>query len=119
MGVMQEVLICCSPADLAVAEEIGLRLEWGAEIDAVLEDSAAESVTVTWESGRSSAAVLLLLSPESVPPRADRTEWGALLDHAAANAQPPVGAVLVGSASIRAFWSAGIFSGGEMARRKF
>lgn len=92
---MLEVLICCSPADRDVAEEIAIRLERGAEVDVLFEDSEGESIATKWEAGLSSAAVVLLLSPESVPPQADRTEWGALLDHAASNAEPPVAVVLV------------------------
>lgn len=91
---MLEVLICCAPADRELAEKIGARLERGAELDVVFDDSGGESVAAKWEAGLSSGAILLLLSPESVPPRADRTEWGALLDHVASNGEPPVASLL-------------------------
>lgn len=91
---MLEVLICCAPADRNLAEKIGARLERGAELDVVFDDSEGESVASKWESGQSSRAILLVLSPESVPPRADRTEWGALLDHVASNGEPPVASLL-------------------------
>lgn len=89
-----EVLICCAPADRDVAGKIGTRLERGAELDVVFDDTEAENVAAKWESGQSSAAILLLLSPASVPQRADRTEWGALLDHVASNGEPPVASLL-------------------------
>lgn len=92
---MLEIVICCSPADREVAQRIGDGLEHKAELDVVFEDSVGESVAGKWEAGLSSAAILLLMSPESVPPRADRTEWGALLDHVTSKADPPLGSVLV------------------------
>lgn len=90
-----EVFLCCSPADRPVAEAIAARLSHGAEATVTIDDGATESVASKWEGGLSSTAILLLLSPDSVPPRVSRDHWGDLLDHAAGNTQPPVATVLL------------------------
>ena len=92
---MLEVFLCCSPADQEVAAAITARLEHGAEVTVALDDSEPESAAVKWKWGRSCAAILLLLSPEAVPPRVSRADWGELLDHIASNADPPIGSLLV------------------------
>ncbi|MCC6587498.1 MAG: hypothetical protein IT168_12450 [Bryobacterales bacterium] len=90
-----EIFLCCSPADRPVADIIAARLSHGAEAIVTVDDGAAESVASKWEGGLSSAAILLLLSPDSVPPRVSRDHWGDLLDHAGGNTQPPVATVLL------------------------
>ena len=90
-----EVFLCCSPADRPVAEAIAARLSHGAEATVTIDDGATESVASKWEGGLSSTAILLLLSPDSVPPRVSRDHWGDLLDHAAGNTQPPIATVLL------------------------
>lgn len=74
---------------------ISERLRVGAEATVVLDDRGTESAAEKWEGGLSSTAILLLLSPEAVPPRVSRVEWGALLDHVTGQAGPPVGSLLV------------------------
>jgi len=94
---MLDVFLCCSPADRKIAAAIAARLERGAEVAVTVDDDATEPVAARWQGGMSFAAVLLLLSPEAVPPRVSREDWGALLDHLTSNAEPPAGAVLVRS----------------------
>jgi hypothetical protein len=92
---MVEIFLCCSPADREVAAAIAARLERGAGVTVTLDDGGTESVAVQWKWGDSAAAILLLLSPESVPLRAGRSDWGELLDHIGSNARPPVASALV------------------------
>src|SRR6266404_1703773 len=92
---MLEIFLCCSPADREVAAAVAARLEDTAEVTVALDDSRTGSVAVKWEGGLSSAAILLLLSPEAVPPQVSRTEWGAILDHITSNAEPPIGSIIV------------------------
>jgi len=92
---MLEVFLCCSPTDRGVAEVIAAHLEGGAEVRVALDASETGTVAVKWEGGLSSAAILLLLSPEAVPPNVGRADWGAVLDHITRNAVPPVGSLLV------------------------
>ncbi len=92
---MLEIFLCCSPADREIAAGIAARLEHSAEATVAIDDSQVESVAAKWEGGLSSSAVLLLLSPESVPPHTSRMAWGPVLDHIAGNADPPVGSVLL------------------------
>ncbi len=92
---MLEIFLCCSPADREVAAAISARLRDAAEAMVVLDDTETGSVVAKWEGGLSSTAILLLLSPEAVPPLVNRTSWGTLLDHITSNADPPIGSVLV------------------------
>src|SRR5215469_8092548 len=92
---MLEIFLCCSPADRDVAAAISARLKDAAEVTVVLDDAETGSVAVKWEGGLSSTAILLLLSPEAVPPRVNRTSWGTLLDHITSNTDPPIGSLLV------------------------
>ncbi len=89
---MLDVFLCCAPADRDVAAAVADRLERNVEA-VVSVDDAPESVTERWQGGLNSHAILLLLSPEAVPARASRDEWGELLDHT--GDLPAIGAVLV------------------------
>lgn len=94
---MLDVFLCHSPADREIAEEIAARLE-RAEVKAWLEQSGPgddESVAAIWEGGLSSAAILLLLSPEAVPARRSRATWRHVLEHLERSAEPALGSVLV------------------------
>ena len=91
---MSEVYFCFDPGERQVAEAIGARFE-RAGLTVAVDDSGEENVVQKWEAGLSSAAILLLLSPRSVPPRPARAEWGALLNHAASGTAPPVISLLV------------------------
>ena len=69
---MLDVFICHSAADRGVAAMIAARLERGAEAIVWLDECGGHSgqtIAATWEAGLSSAAILLLLSPEAVPQR--------------------------------------------------
>lgn len=92
---MLEVFLCFSPADREIAAAIATRLERNAEAKVVLDEGVTESVAARWEGGLSSSAILLLLSPEAVPPHVSRTEWGAVLDHLTTHADPPISSLLV------------------------
>src|SRR5215467_12420235 len=92
---MLEIFLCCSPADRDVAAAISARLKDAGEVTVVLDDTETSSVAVKWEGGLSSTAILLLLSPEAVPPQVDRTSWGTLLDHITSSTDPPIGSLLV------------------------
>ena len=92
---MLEIFLCCSPADRDVAAAISVRLKDAAEVTMVRDDTETSDVAGKWEGGLSSTAILLLLSPEAVPPQVNRTSWGPLLDHITSNADPPIGSLLV------------------------
>ncbi len=87
---MLDVFLCHAAADRGAASAIAARLERGAEARVWREESA--SVNTAWEYGLSSAAILLLLSPDSVPARVVREDWEGLLGHVGA---PAAGAVLL------------------------
>ncbi len=77
---------------------IAARLERGAEAKVWLDECGSHSgptVAATWEAGLSSAAILLLLSPEAVPEQRGRKDWELALNHLERNAEPPLGAVLL------------------------
>jgi hypothetical protein len=113
-----EVFLCCSPGDREVAATIASRLEQGAEVTVAVDDGETESVAAKWESGLSSAAILLLLSPEAVPgPLLNRADWGTLLDHVSKYADPPIGSLLVRGCNYPKSWNADASSGGTKAIR--
>jgi len=90
-----EVFLCCSPEARQVAAQIAARLQCNAEATVVIDDGAGEGLAAKWEGGVSSAAILLLLSPDAVPAVASRASWQAVLDHITSNAEPPLGSLLV------------------------
>lgn len=93
---MLDVVLCCSPADREVAAAIAARLERGAEAKVWLEEcGSAQTVATAWEAGLSSAAILLLLSPDTVPGRLTRAAWQSVLQHVERHASPPLCSVLV------------------------
>jgi hypothetical protein len=92
-----DVFLCHSAADREVAARIASRLE-RAESKVWLEQCSrddAHTIPEAWDGGISSAAILLLLSPDTVPQRLNRDEWEPLLAHVAGNATPPIGAILI------------------------
>ena len=91
---MSEVFFCVDPGEREVAAALKSRLE-RAGFEVAVDDSGQQSVAAKWEGGLSSAAILLFLSPQSLPPRPGRADWGALLDHMASGATPPVASLLV------------------------
>src|SRR5579864_4440141 len=96
---MLDVFLCHAPANREVAATIAARLERGAEANVWLDECGSHSgatLATAWEAGLTSAAILLVLSPEAVPPRLRREDWQSLLQHLERNGEPPVGAVLVG-----------------------
>src|ERR1035438_2082773 len=96
---MLDVFVCHSPADRDAAAVIAARLERGAETNVWLDKCGSHSgqtVAAAWEAGLTSAAILLLLSPDAVLPGLRREDWQSLLRHLERNADPPVGAVLLG-----------------------
>lgn len=94
---MLEIFLCCSPADREVAATVAARLEEAADVTVALEDSETGTVALNWEGGLSSAGILLLLSPDGVPPQVSRTDWAPVLDHITSNAEPPIGSIVVRS----------------------
>ena len=95
---MLDVFVCHSPGDREVAAVIAARLERGAETNVWLDECGSHSgqtVAAAWEAGLTSAAILLLLSPDAVPPGLHREDWQSLLRHLERNSDPPVSAVLI------------------------
>jgi len=87
-----DLYLCHAPTDREVAAKVHSRLERaGARVWLEQGDSIPE----VWDGGLSSTAILLLLSPDAVPPRLNREEWEPLLAHVAGNAAPPIGSILL------------------------
>jgi hypothetical protein len=84
-----------SPADREIATKIAARVERGVEAQIVPGECEGYPVETGWEGGLYSTAILLLLSPDSVPARVSREDWESALNHFKGNADPPLGAVLV------------------------
>lgn len=92
---MLDILICHAPQDASTAEAIAARLEACAEVrpwlePCVLPDRAIPDV---WDRGMASAAIIALLSPDSVRARVQRDEWADLLEHFETNETPPVACI--------------------------
>ncbi len=95
---MLDVFLCCSRADRNLAAALAARLERMAEARVWLEEcnpAAGETVASAWEAGLSSAAILLLLSPEAVPRERTRTAWQSVLDHLERRGSPPLASLLL------------------------
>jgi hypothetical protein len=93
---MLDVFLCHAEADAEAAATLATRLEQTAEAKVALEClHPGATVNEMWDAGTGSAAILLLLSPDSVPQRVVRAEWQPLLEHVEANSEPPLGCVLV------------------------
>ena len=95
---MLDVFLCHAPSDGEIAGRIKARLDARAEAKVWLEAcgrDTEQTMAVAWEGGSSSAAILLLLSPDAVPQRLRRDDWQLLLDHIEGHAEPPVGALVL------------------------
>lgn len=92
---MVTVFLSYAPQDREIAATTAARLERGAEATVLLSECRDHTVAEDWEGGQYCAAVLLLLSPDSVPARLRREDWESLLGHISGNAEPPVAAMLV------------------------
>ncbi len=95
---MLDVFLCHSAADRAAAADIAAYLERAAEARVWREEcgpAAGETVAAAWEAGVSSAAILLLLSPDAVPRERTRAAWQSVLDHMEHGGSPPLGSVLL------------------------
>lgn len=93
-----DVSICYSPHDLEAAAVIAGYLERCAEAKVSLTEgclASDETVLANWDHGVFTAAIVLLLSPESVPARLSRIDWEPVLEHVAKNAGPPLASVLL------------------------
>ena len=94
---MPDIFLCHAPAEEGLAGRIAALLEHTAEARVWLEPAGAgESVVDLWDRGLACAAVVLLLSPASVPERSGRESWGPVLDHRQGKTNPPVAVVLAG-----------------------
>jgi hypothetical protein len=93
-----DISLCYARADGETAAVITRRIERGAEVRVWLEEcdpARGETVAEAWEAGLSSAAILLLLSPDAVPGERTRSAWQSVLDHLEQHASPPLGSVLL------------------------
>jgi hypothetical protein len=92
-----DITVCHSSADRDAASVIATRLDRCAESRVWLEECGAARAPIAeaWERGLSSAGIVLLLSPDSVPARLDRAEWEPILKHVTGGAQPPLACVLL------------------------
>jgi hypothetical protein len=90
---MLELFILHSPADKPAATAIAARLERWGDVQALMEE--CETIPESWEGGLTSDAIVLLLSPDSVPGRPRLELWQPILEHLEGNASPPLGSVLV------------------------
>lgn len=95
---MLDIFLCHSQADREAAADIAGYLEraaegrvWRKECDA----GGGETVADKWDAGLSSAAILLLLSPDAVPRNRTRAAWQSVLEHLEGGASPPLGSVLL------------------------
>jgi hypothetical protein len=95
---MFEVFICHATEDASAAAAVASRLARGTDIQTTLCDSGSaprQTIVDVFDSGLSSDAILLLLSPGAVPPRKSRDIWKPLLDHVEHGRMPPVGKALL------------------------
>ncbi len=94
---MLNLFLCYAPRDRAIAQTLARRLEGGAECQVTLEElgpAVGSTIAEAWDGGVGNDAILLLLSKDSVPERASRSDWAALLAHVEANEDPPVACVM-------------------------
>ena len=92
---MFDVFLCYAAADRALAGTIVDRLsreECNVIVDECGHDPDA-TVAAAWEAGLECGAIVLLLSPDSVPPTPSRSLWGGLLEHITEARRPAIAAV--------------------------
>lgn len=96
MNRSKEVFLFHSAADQGAAECIRERLEslGGAQVR-LGQLGVGETVEDVWEQGLDSSAILLLLSPSSVPSAATRDKWPSILRHRESNTLPPLGLISI------------------------
>ncbi|MEP6536448.1 MAG: hypothetical protein ABJF23_14070, partial [Bryobacteraceae bacterium] len=83
-----------APADRGAAEIIQERLESLGAAQVRLEACGpGETLEDVWEQGLDAPAILLLLSPSSVPATATREKWPTILAHRESCALPPLGLI--------------------------
>lgn len=90
-----EICICHAAAGRAAAETLARRLGPNAEARVWLDACAPGRIVESWESALLAGAVILVLTPDAVPPRVEREDWAALLQHFTSTALPAVATVLV------------------------
>jgi hypothetical protein len=109
---MFDVFLCHAAADRALAGHITERLS-RAECRVITDECGREpdeTVAASWECGMECGGIVLLLSPDSVPPSQSRLLWGGLLEHVTESRRPPIVSVLVRPCAVppllerRSFW---------------
>jgi hypothetical protein len=87
-----DVVICHAAADSNLAERIAARLRITAEANIWCDQLANHQTVVdVWGAGLSMSAVLLVISPHSVPRQLNRADWEELIAYRIGNQVPPVG----------------------------
>lgn len=77
-----------------MAAAVAEHLEFLAGAQVRLEQcSSGDTVEDVWDQGLGSSAILLLLSPSSVPAAGTREKWPSILKHRELNALPPLGLI--------------------------
>ena len=94
---MVEIFLCYAECDRGVAEAIAGRLDLAAEATVTFQPCGSgedQTVATRWEMGEFSQGIVLVLSPECVPPLS-RDAWEPLIQHSIGGTAPPVASVLV------------------------
>ncbi len=96
MNRSSEIVLFHAAADLGAAAQIAAHLEFLAEAQVRLEVFCdGDSVEDVWAQGEDAPAILLLLSPSSVPSAATREKWPSILRHRESSALPPIGLISI------------------------
>lgn len=91
---MIDITACHAAADRSAAEFLRDRLDRASEARLWLEElKPGETLADIWDRGSGSTAILLLLSPDSVPSDASRESWAEVLEHVEHNEAPPLATV--------------------------
>jgi hypothetical protein len=93
---MIEVMICCAATQLEAAWALQTRLEQTAEARVRVEVCDEEqTVLELWDEGLAGQAILLMLSADGVPAKAERKVWEPVLQHIGGHIEPAVGVVVM------------------------